>query len=623
MRTPMNAIIGMTMLVLDTPINADQRELLGIVKTSGDALLALINDILDFSKIEAGEMTLEMAEFDLHECMRGAARILTDRARDKGIAFECVIGADVPRFVIGDAHRLRQVLINLLSNAVKFTSTGWVQLSVSTTPAVDANEKSMLEFRIRDTGPGIQQERLKQIFKPFGQADGSITRKFGGTGLGLSISNNLVERMGGMIGVNSVIGEGSTFHFSICMPVAQTPQSDTSGTGTSVLVLDPAPAPDRDLLKCLQQWKYVPRVFPTLALALQDATARSAPLLVKASWLALIDAAQWQRLCLGRPQSTRILLQDAVVSPAQQAQFGHCLPWPDANASSLFDALAIASSMVHDGINGATMSGPEHGVGARYVLLVDDIAVNRLLAVRLLESMGHMVEVATNGLEAVQQIERKNFDLVLMDLQMPVMDGYQATQRIRKLEAMGMRHTPIVAMTAHAMQDEKQRCLAAGMAGHVSKPISKQALWIAVQQYALPRAAWDLPVPEALSHSDALANAPAVTAWPGPLRDNAAALDMLDGDCELLDELVEMFLQDLAPQSTELRHVGAAGDLPKLGRLAHAQKGAAGAVGANAARLAASALETACNAGDAAAAAQWLDKLLHALQALRSEAGMT
>ena len=490
-RTPMNAIIGMTMLVLDTPINADQRELLGIVKSAGNALLALINDILDFSKIEAGQMTLEMVEFDLHECVRGAARMLADRARDKGIAFECAVGPSVPQFVTGDAHRLRQVLINLLSNAVKFTSTGWVRLNVSATPAADAI--SILEFHIRDTGPGIPQDRLEQIFKPFGQADGSITRKFGGTGLGLSISSDLVERMGGTIVVNSVVGEGSTFHFSIHMPVAQ-------------------------------------------------------------------------------PLATRILLQDAVL-------------------------------------------GPAHGAGARHVLLVDDIAVNRLLAVRLLESMGHVVTIATNGMEAVQQIERNNFDLVLMDLQMPVMDGYQATERIRQLEATGTRHTPIVAMTAHAMQDEKQRCLDAGMVGHVSKPISKQSLWVAVQQHALPRAPMDLPASPAPNHADIRA--------PGPLRDAAAALDMLGGDCELLDELVQMFLLDLAPQCAELSRIGAAGDLPKLGRLAHAQKGAAGAIGANAARLAASALETACDAGDAAGAARWLDALLRALQALRSEAGMT
>jgi PAS domain S-box-containing protein len=524
-RTPMNAIIGMSMLVLETQINADQRELLGIVKTSGEALLALINDILDFSKIEAGQMTLEMAEFDLHECVRGAARMLADRARAKDIAFDCAVGPSVPRFVTGDGHRLRQVLINLLSNAVKFTDTGWVKLTLSAAPATDADEVALLEFSVRDTGPGIPQDRLEQIFKPFSQADGSITRKFGGTGLGLSISGDLIGQMGGTISVDSVMGEGSTFHFSIRMPVAQPTRTDAWAMGTGVLVLDPAAVPDRDLLKC-------------------------------------------------------------------------------------------------------------------HVLLVDDIAVNRLLALRLLESMGHRVTVASNGLEAVQQVERNDFDLVLMDLQMPVMDGYEATLRIRQREAAGSRHTPIVAMTAHAMQDEKQRCLDAGMVGHVSKPISKQALWIAVQQHALPRTTRDLPkglpslpTPKPTpTHAAELTNAQAVTSEPamppvsalavkpGPLRDEAAALEMLGGDRELLAELVQMFLQDLVPQGAELSRVGAAGDLPKLGRLAHAQKGAAGAVGANAARLAASALETACNAGDTSSAAHWLDALLHALQALRSEA---
>jgi CheY-like chemotaxis protein len=638
-RTPMNAIIGMTMLVLDSPINADQRELLGIVKTSSDALLSLINDILDFSKIEAGQMTLEMAEFDLHECVRGAARILADRARDKGITFEFAVEASVPRFVIGDGHRLRQVLINLLSNAVKFTSAGWVRLSVSAKPAADADRTAMLEFSIRDTGPGIPQDRLEQIFKPFSQTDGSITRKFGGTGLGLSISGDLIQQMGGTIAVKSAVGEGSNFYFRINLPEAPPNPTDALATamGMSVLVLDPATSPDRDLLKCLQQWNYMPRVLRTPAQALQDAgTTTSAPLVVKASWLALIDTAKWQQLCLQRSPTSCILLQDAAVSPDRQVQFGHCLPWPDANASSLFDALAIASSVTHGVTDSATMTGTAHGAGARHVLLVDDIAVNRLLAVRLLESMGHVVSVATNGLEAVQQVERNNFDLVLMDLQMPVMDGYQATERIRQIEATGTRHTPIVAMTAHAMQDEKQRCLDTGMVGHVSKPISKQSLWIAVRQHALPRAAKNLtisPTPDyAAALADTLATAQAVTPdpatppvpapVPGPLRDDAAALELLGGDRELLAELVQMFLQDLKPQGAELSRVGATGNLPKLGKLAHAHKGAAGTVGANAARSAASALETACNAGDTSGAALWLDALLGALQALRSEAGM-
>jgi signal transduction histidine kinase len=277
-RTPMNAIIGMTALVLDTHVSADQRELLEIVKNSSDALLTLINNILDFSKIEAGQMMLEMAEFDLHKCVRGAARILADRARDKGIVFECTVGSDVPHFVIGDSYRLRQVLINLLSNAVKFTDTGWDKLTVSATPAADADQAAMLEFSICDTGLGIPQDRLEQIFQPFSQADGSITRKFGGTGLGLSISGDLIEQMGGMIVVDSVVGAGRTFHFSIrlpeaaLIPIAALPAI----TGTSVLVLDPAAAPDQDLLKCLQQWKYVLRVLRMPAQALQEAQAATA-----------------------------------------------------------------------------------------------------------------------------------------------------------------------------------------------------------------------------------------------------------------------------------------------------------------------------------------------------------
>jgi CheY-like chemotaxis protein/HPt (histidine-containing phosphotransfer) domain-containing protein len=278
--------------------------------------------------------------------------------------------------------------------------------------------------------------------------------------------------------------------------------------------------------------------------------------------------------------------------------------------------------------NGGAGTEPGQSAESRCILLVDDIAINRMLAIRLLESMGHVVAIATNGLEAVQYIERENVDLILMDLQMPVMDGFQAAEQIRQIEAGRLRRTPIVAMTAHALHDERQHCLDVGMVGHVSKPISKQALRAAVLQHALPRAVEDRPVlPMPSSAGARAANAPQApqvppAATPAPLRDDASALEMLGGDRELLDELMEMYVQSLEPQSAELRRVGAAKDLVKLGRLAHAQKGSAGAVGANAARSAASALETSCNDGDAAAAMRWLDELLSALQALRDEAGM-
>jgi PAS domain S-box-containing protein len=653
-RTPMNAIIGMTGLLLESQVDGDQRELLEIVKTAGDALLSLINDILDFSKIEAGQLTLEAAEFDLHDCVRGAARLLAARARDKGIALECSLGRGVPRLVTGDAYRLRQVLINLLSNAVKFTSKGWVLLSVSIGRGnpMDVEAAPTLEFRIRDTGPGIALDKLEQIFKPFGQADGSITRRFGGTGLGLSISTELVGRMGGEIGVDSIVDEGSTFRFSVRLPVVDLATAEMLAPSSGVLVFDRAPVADSDLLNCLRQWNHEPRVLRTpgqALLAVQEVAADSAacqPLLVKASWLPLLEVDQLEPLLRGRPLTARILLQDAMVSPDQRALFGHCVNWPGSSASSLHDALAIACGVTHRAAEEASGAEPAVSNDARYVLLVDDIAVNRKLAVRLLESMGHVVAEASNGLEALQHVEREQVDLVLMDLQMPVMDGFRATERIHQLEAGLTRRTPIVAMTAHALQEDSQRCLEAGMQGHVSKPISKHALRAAVQKHALPRAAADLPAratqfgptaapaaacavtpamppaPLAAPEPPAspLATPPVAQAAAQPLRDEATALEHLGGDRELLDELVQMFMTNLGPQLEELRACGTSGNLAQLGRLAHGQKGSAGAVGAVAARSLSSALETACAAGDRAACASLLAELLQALQALLDEA---
>jgi PAS domain S-box-containing protein len=635
-RTPMNAIIGMTGLALESDLNADQRELLDIVRNAGDSLLALINDILDFSKIEAGQMTAELVEFDLHDCVQHCARLLVERAHDKGIAFEWAMGRDVPRLVTGDAHRLRQVLVNLLSNAIKFTSKGWVLLSVFTRQVIGADGTQAIEFRVRDTGMGIPSDKLEHIFTPFSQADESITRKFGGTGLGVSICNDLVHLMGGRLSVESTLDEGSTFHFSLQMPVAAVqPVAITPGLAP-IRILDRAPMPDKVLSHYLQQWRLTCEFLRTPKqilgkLATDDGTS-TPPLLVKASWLPLATAEQWANICAQTLIPGRILLVDAPVPASVSAEFGHQLRWPGA-VSSLFDALAVSTSLVLSSLDHES-TGAGAGINGeadrRYVLLVDDNPINRKLAVRVLESMGHTVAEATNGLEAVDRVDLEAFDLVLMDMQMPVMDGFEATVRIRERETLtGVRRTPIVAMTAHAMEEDKRRCLAAGMDSHISKPIVKQTLRSAVATHALPRAGGDLPV---LGRSETSRTPAPERAWveviptaigeklPAlPIRDEAAALALLEGDRELLQELTAMFLGSIDAQLIELADMDTSTVLPRLADLAHAHKGAVGALGAITARRVASELETACRIGDAVRATELQRQLHKALQVLMED----
>ena len=347
-RTPMNAIIGMTALLLDTRLAGEQRELLSIVRDSGDALLALINDILDFSKIEAGEMTLADEPYALHETLHQAARLLAPRAADKGLALTVRLDAQVPERMRGDALRLRQVVLNLLSNAIKFTAEGAVTLEA-------VREGDAVRVRVSDTGIGMTPEVLGRIFQPFTQADGSITRRFGGTGLGLSISHDLVRRMGGDLAATSTPGQGSVFEFRL--PVR-------AGL--------PAPGPS---------------------------------------------------------------------SP----------PW-------------------------SPSSGAQGGVPVR-VLVVDDQPINRMLVARLLAPLGCETETAEDGASAVERAARGAFDLILMDVQMPGMDGLEAARRIRADEARsGRARVPVVALTANAMASDREACLLAGMDGHLSKPVTRDAL---------------------------------------------------------------------------------------------------------------------------------------------------
>jgi PAS domain S-box-containing protein len=631
-RTPMNAVIGMTALALEGPLNTDQRELIGVVKDSANSLLLLINDILDFSKIEAGQLHLEHIDFDLRECLGAAVRTLAGKVREKGLTLNWVVAPDVPQRVLGDPHRLRQVLLNLLSNGTKFTAHGGLSVVISARSEGGASgDEPLIHVRVRDTGIGIAADKVDLIFTPFTQADGSTTREFGGTGLGLSICSSLVAQMGGTMWVESSLGEGSTFHFTVRLPAAGLApvsavqgQAETDTEVRDVLVLQPLDSHDRVLLDCLRQWRLHPVLFSDWAAASRalGVPANGGPvlsLLVKSSMLSRADTACIDGLLATPAQRARVILladSDADVDPINSGRFQTAVPWPSV-PSLLFDALthidgfaesAIAEYEVQEQVPwGEEFSG-------RRVLLAEDNPINQKLALRLLQQLGHEVEVVGNGALAVARSGSERFDLVFMDVQMPVMGGFEATTAIRVRDREAGSYTPIVAMTAHAMTGDRDRCLAVGMDGYVSKPISKAALDAAVREHALKRPRnRAVPLPAGAGTTPLVGGLFRLDMEPPlgeqPLQDRDLAVQRLGGDVGLYEELVTMFVHDLPELLARMRTIAHTTDLRRLQHEAHAVKGALAALAAEPLRQLAGELELACENADPAAALALLPRL--------------
>jgi len=487
-RTPMNGIIGMTELTLDTPLSSEQREYLNMVKDSADSLLTLVNDILDFSKIEAGKFSLDPVPFDVRDLLANTLRQLSVRASQRGLKVAWDVEDDVPSRVVGDAGRLRQVLMNLVGNAIKFTEHGDVAVSVNVESLVDKNV--LLHFRVRDTGIGIAPNQQQSVFEAFTQADGSMTRKYGGSGLGLTISSRLVQMMGGRIWVESQLGQGSTFHFTARMgqtgvapePV---PQEMSTLRGLRVLVVDDNPTNRKILDAVLKHWRMEPELASSGEEALSALErARSAG---NAFALVILDAHMPEMD--GFALAQRIKQDPGFVgatimmatSAGQRGDAARCrelginayLTKPIRQSEVLEAILAVlgkpAFAETHE--NPITRHTLRENRRKFEILLAEDNVVNQQLAVRLLEKRGHAVTVASNGSEALALLKKSKFDLVLMDVQMPVMDGFQATAAIRQQESATGKHLPIIAMTAHAMQGDRERCLKVGMDAYLTKPV--------------------------------------------------------------------------------------------------------------------------------------------------------
>jgi two-component system, sensor histidine kinase and response regulator len=505
-RTPMNGVLGMTELALDTELTSDQREYLTTAKLSADSLLTVINDILDFSKIEAGKLELDPIEFRLSEFVEETTKMMALRAHQKGLELICHIGSSAPDMVVADRSRIRQILTNLIGNAVKFTDHGEVVLALESRPTKDTPGSPIeLSFAVSDTGIFIPPEKLDTIFKPFAQADTSTTRRYGGTGLGLTISMRLIAIMGGRLSVESQPGRGSTFRFTVLVdPATGSPKAEATSPaliqGVQALIVDDNATNRRILSETLTRWGMRPILAENGAAAL-DLLATfgdTCPLIltdvhmpemdgfelateVKRRWntavmLMLTSGSRTGDLARCRELGIESYLTKPVAQSELQAAISRILTphYPADSQPGTPEAAIPAVTPAHLSLR---------------ILVAEDNVVNQRVAVRLLEKEGHQVVIASDGSEALAAIRRDSFHVVLMDIQMPVMDGLEATAAIRDLERHTGEHLPILAMTAHAMKGDQQRCLEAGMDGYISKPIRKLELLAAISRFGQVEAA--------------------------------------------------------------------------------------------------------------------------------------
>ena len=640
LRTPLNGVLGLTSLLLQTPLDARQQEYATGIQSSGEALLALISDILDLSKIEAGQVALEDEPFALRALVEGVVEMVTAQVRAKELEIMARVAPEVPNVLRGDATRLRQVLLNLVGNAVKFTEQGAVVVRVHV--AQDMGAAVMLRCSVIDTGIGITPEAQASLFEAFTQADSSTARRYGGTGLGLAICRHLVELMGGHIGVGSVVGRGSVFTFSVPLQRAD--------------VSDGAPSP---------------RTAPTLPV---QALLVGGPALVRAAlhdqlaeWGATVTSVAGERAALrvaraavagGRPHDVvivdrRVQGMDGLEVARRLREGAHLSSVPlvlltpttveereavragiaaqlltPVRTAHLYETLArltgrtamVSRPRPADQLSPLTPPTQRAGGGGR-VLAAEDNLINRLVTVRLLEELGYATETAENGRQAVEAVARGGYDLVLMDCHMPDMDGFAATAEIRRREGVGGRRTPIVALTADALSGDAERCLAAGMDDYLAKPVTVERLAAVVERWVAPSAA---------EPAGAMAPAPPEDAGPVLDRSMLATLQELKrGQSRLLPHLIHLYLQEVPTHLAALREAVAQGDSSRVEELAHGLKGSSAQLGATRMSRICAALQEAGGHADLGQAAAQVAELqrefvrVHtALETVLREAGM-
>ncbi len=623
-RTPINAILGMSELLLDTAPSPEQREGLEIVRSSAESLLTLINDILDLSRIEAGRLDLDLIPFELRDTVGDTLKSVATRAAQKGIELTHYVAPEVPDLIKGDPGRLRQVLINLVGNGIKFTERGEVVVQVEAER--ESPDAVSLHFTVRDTGIGIPEERQRIIFDPFTQADGSTTRRYGGTGLGLAITKELVAMMGGRIWVESQVGVGSTFHFTADFGVSR---SETRGPphdlrpvdleGVPVLVVDDNPTNRRILAQLLANWRMKPVQAASgeeaLALLAEASFAGTPFSLVLLDWMmpGMDGMAVAEKVLAAPPlKAPRIIV---LTSAGQRGDASRCremgvaayLTKPVKQSELLDTIMTVMAAHSEDRAVLVTRHFLRETREARTVaalapvrvLLAEDNPMNQKVVIRMLERDGHTVIVAGNGREALHDLAEGTYDLVLMDVQMPEMDGIEATARIRARERECGGHMPIIALTAHAMKGDKARCLEAGMDDYVTKPVTRASLLEAMAR-VLPISSRGAQPQDSPEPADAtMAQKPGTSdAPPERALDRTAILDRLGGDLDLIREIVNLFLDEYSSHLSRIREAFSRRDAEAIQRAAHAFKGMIANFGAQAAVDAAQRVEMAARQGD-------------------------
>jgi signal transduction histidine kinase/CheY-like chemotaxis protein/HPt (histidine-containing phosphotransfer) domain-containing protein len=625
-RTPMNGVLGMTHLLLDTPLDAQQKEYADTIARSAEALLTILNDILDLSKIEAGKLTIEEIPVDLHATLEDVLELMGPRVEEKRIELVLHCASDVPRNILGDPGRIRQILVNLVGNGVKFTQRGHVAIAAE---CVERTERDVcIRFSVEDSGIGISEEAQRKLFQNFAQADSSTTRHYGGTGLGLAISKRLTELMGGAIGVESVPGAGSTFWFTIRAPLDPNAQAAGSmvANGRRALIIDDrarvTEALGERLIAGGAAWDWATSGEQALSL-LRGAVAARRPYdvaFVRAR-MPDIDGETFARDVREIEELAPVPLV-ALVPPARRRQLRRFLDAGFATTVSdpvrpsqieaalqvVFGAATSGAAPVAESI--ATSPRSREALGAeplstspmarRRVLLVDDNAVNRQVAAGLLSKLDCIVETAENGVIAVDLTASRRYDIVFMDCMMPVMDGYEAARAIRKREASagaGGRRISIVAMTANAMQGDRERCIDAGMDDHIAKPVKPDHLRTALLRWSKPQTpVLSMPAVPAASAAPTTVELPAIPEVPEvpevPAAPDAPAatidwsmLEMLSADVgeegeDFVRVVISAFLEGTPEEIALLRTAAAGGDEPTFARAAHTLKGSAATVGA-------------------------------------------